>query len=123
MRAGLLDKRVTIQKRTRTRDTSTGELVDSWSDFARNVAAQKLEGKAAERYLSSQLAAEVTVAFRLRWAAGLLSLTPDGHRLVYNEQEFMIHGVVEIQRRQGVVVACMARGEGLNALGQETGDA
>ena len=44
-----------------------------------------------------------------------VTLTPDEHRLRYNAQEFEVHGVLEIQRRQGVVVLSMARGEGLTA--------
>jgi head-tail adaptor len=118
MRAGRLDKRVTIQRRTRTRDPASGELVDGWSDYARNIAAQKLEGRVLERYAGQQLLAVANVGFRLRYFPGLLTLTPDEHRLMYGRQEFLIHGVDEIQRRQGVVVYCSARAEGVTALGQ-----
>ena len=124
MKAAALDKRVGIDKRTRTRDASTGELVDSWtpSTAAPNgLWAQMLDVRATERYAASQEIAEVSAAYRLRWSPALLTLTPDEHRLTWNGFEFNIRGVVEIQRRQGVVVLCSARSEGRTARGDAPG--
>lgn len=122
MRKGLnpadFDKRVQVLKRTRTRDPSSGELVEAWVPLGAPLWSQMLEGRALERYASQQMVAEVSHGWRLRFAPGLLTLTPDQHRLRYNAQEFEIQGVLEIQRRQGVVVMTTARAEGLTAQGK-----
>ncbi len=110
------DKRVQVLKRTRTRDARTGELVETWSKLGGEIWAAMHDGKSLERYVSQQKVAEVSHGWRFSYAAALLALTPDEHRLRYNAQEFDIHGVLEIQRRQGVMVLAMARGEGLTAL-------
>lgn len=121
MRKGLnpaaFDKRIQLLRRGRVRDPSSGELVEAFAPLGRPLWAELVEGRALERYASQQKIAEVSHGWRLRWAPGLLTLTPDEHRLRYNAQEFEIHGVLEIQRRQGVVVLSMARAEGLTAQG------
>lgn len=118
MKAAALDKRVTILQRARVRDTATGELVDGWAAMPPGeLWAQMLDVRATERYVASQEIAEVTAAFRLRWSPGLLTLTPDQYRLTWNAFTYNIRGVVEIQRRQGVVVLCSARAEGRTADG------
>lgn len=112
------DKRVQVLKRTRTRDPSSGELVESWSPLGKPLWAAMDEGRALERYVAQQKVGEVSHGFRFGFAPGLMTLTNDEHRLRYNAQEFEIHGVIEIQRRQGVVVLAMARTEGLTAQGK-----
>lgn len=121
MRRGLnpadFDKRVQILVRSRVRDPSSGELVETFVALGKPLWASMLEGRALERYTAQQKVAEVSHGWRFRFAPGLLTLTPDQHRLRYNDQEFEIHGCLEIQRRQGVVVLSMARAEGLTAVG------
>lgn len=122
MRKGLnpaeFDKRVQVLKRTRTRDPSSGEIVEGWAALGKPLWAAMDQGRALERYVSQQKVAEVSHGWRFRFAPGLLTLTPDEHRLRWNAQEFEVHGVLEIQRRQGVIVLSMARGEGLTAQGK-----
>lgn len=118
MRAGKLDKLIVIRRRTRTRDPASGELVETWAPLGPAISAELVEGKALERYASQQKIAEVSVAFRLRWAPGLLTLTPDEHRISYGQFDYDVKGLVEIQRREGVVALCGARAEGLTAVGQ-----
>lgn len=120
MKAAALDKRVGIEVRARSRDASTGELVDSWATSPlapQGLWAQMLDVRSTERYAASQEIAEVSAAYRLRWSPALLTLTPDEHRLTWNGFTFNIRGVVEIQRRQGVVVLCSGRAEGRTARG------
>lgn len=116
MRSALLDKRVHIEKRTRTRDPGTGELVDSWASMG-EVWAEMMEGRVLERYTSAQKVAEIDVGYRMRYAPALLTLTPDEHRLRRGDLIYDIKGVVEIQRRRGVIAMCAARTEGLTAQG------
>lgn len=118
MKSAALDKRVTILQRARVRDPASGELVDGWAALPPGeIWAQMLDVRATERYVASQEIAEVSAAFRLRWSPALLTLTPDQYRLTWNAFTYNIRGVVEIQRRQGVVVLCSARAEGRTATG------
>ena len=116
MRAGPLDKRIRIQKRVRTRDPSTGELVDGWQTIGK-LWAELLDARAVERYVSKQEIAATDASFRVRANPGLKGITPDEHRCLYGKVEFNIRGVVEIQRGQGALVMCTGRAEGLTGEG------
>lgn len=118
MRRGALDKFVTIDKRTLVRDERSGELVETWAALG-SAWAQLVNGKALERYVSAQQLAEVECGFRMDFAPALLTLTPDGHRVTMGELAWDIKGVVEIQRRRGVLVLCIAPAAGLTAEGLE----
>ncbi len=118
MRAGKLDKRVTIHKRTLTRDPASGELVETWPILG-TVWAEMVPDNVLERYAASQKIAEITTAWRMRWAPALLVLTPDEHRIVYGLLEYDVKGCIEIQRREGVMAFCRARTEGKTAQGRE----
>lgn len=110
LRAGKFDRLVTLQARTFTRDKRTGEMVESW-DTLGEVWAEKLEGAVLERYTGTQRIAEATRGYRMRWDNALLTLTPDGHRLVHG-QAWNILGTMEIGRREAVLVQVNARTEG-----------
>lgn len=119
MRAGQLDRRVILQVRGRVQD-GTGDMVEGWADLypehPQGIPAQKIEGAAAERYLGAQLVAMASTAFRLRYYPALLEIYPDTHRLLYTTptgavRTYLVHGAVEIGRREGVALACMARAE------------
>lgn len=117
MRGGNLDQRVRIYARRRVRDPSTGEWTETW-DLMGEVWAERLDGKALERFATQQKVAEVECGFRMRYAPALMTITPDRHKLAWNGQDFEVLGVIPIQRRQGVAALCVARGEGRNALGE-----
>jgi head-tail adaptor len=110
MRAGKLDRLVTLEARTFVRDTRTGEQVETWAPLG-DVWAEKLEGHVLERYTGTQKIAEATRGYRMRWANALLDLTSDGHRLIHG-QVWNVLGVQEIGRREGVLVQVNARTEG-----------
>lgn len=118
MRAGARDKYVSVLKRTRVRDERSGELIETYASIG-EAWAQLVDGRGLERYASAQMIAEATCGFRFDWAPALLTLTPDEHRVRMGELEFEILGTAEIQRRQGVMVLCIARAEGLTAEGLE----
>lgn len=116
MRGGRLDKRVTLWKRSRTRDPSSGELVAGWTRMG-DVWARAMPPTVLERHMSQQQVAEVTNGYEMRWAPALITLTPDEHRLSYGLLVYDIVGVGEIGRREGVSALCRARPEGLTAQG------
>lgn len=94
-RGGLLDRRIGIDVRVRTRDPKTGELVETWPRLG-EVWAEKLDERGIQRYVAQQLVNEVQTGWQLRFDPGLLDLTPDGHRLIENGHEFTILQIVEI---------------------------
>ncbi|WP_395674705.1 phage head closure protein [Inquilinus sp.] len=114
MRAGLLDCRVVIERKTSPQD-GTGEEVDAWApaiatgDHA--VWMGKRDVRAAERFAAQQTVAEIDTVFTARWAPGFEEIQPDTHRLVYRGRIYNIHGVTEIGRRNKIEIACAARGE------------
>lgn len=80
MRAGKLDRRIAIQRKTTTQ-TSDGEPVETWSTLSeRPASVQTIQGD--ERFASEQLSAVTQFLFTVRWAAVLADLSPLD-RIVY----------------------------------------
>lgn len=65
MRAGRLDRLVTIQSNAPTQ-SATGAALDSWSDLA-TVWAARLDGKGREFFEAAQVKAEAATIYRIRW--------------------------------------------------------
>jgi SPP1 family predicted phage head-tail adaptor len=71
MRAGRLNKKVTIQQVTETQD-GKGGIIPAWATFAPAWAA--IEPLAGKEYLSSkQVNAETSVKIRIRYLANITS--------------------------------------------------
>lgn len=109
MRAGKLDRRITIEAKATTRGLS-GEVVESWSPIA-VVWAGRRDVRAGERFAADQTIAEVDTVFTVRFAPALVDLRPDLHRVRCEGQTFALHGVAQIGRRVGLELACAARAE------------
>lgn len=110
MKAGALDRRVTVQIRTRMQSATSGEEAEGWADLF-TVWMSKRDLRTSERFAAEQIVAEVDSSFRARWSAALLDIRPDTHRLVHRGRLFEIHGVADLGRLEGVEFACAARGE------------
>lgn len=110
MKAGTLDKRVTVQIRTRVQSPTSGEETEVWADLF-TVWMSRRDIRAGERWAGTQEVAETDASFRARWSAALLEVRPDTHRLVHRGRVFDIHGVADLGRLDGVEFACKARGE------------
>lgn len=96
MKAGTLDRRVTLQTRVLTRDAQ-GEEVVTYTDLA-TVWAQKLDLIGREYFAAQQVNAEVTTRWRLRWRSDIGVL----HQLVYGAVAYDILQASEIGRREGI---------------------
>lgn len=108
MRAGRLDRRVTLQRRTVTRG-STGQEVETWAD-ERRIWMSKRDVKASERFTGDQLVAEVDTVFTAR-ALAAREVSPETHRLVYDGRIFELKGLREIGRRGWLELFALRRGE------------
>lgn len=106
-----MTRRVLVEKRTRGRvPGGNGEEVDTWAPAWRDsdnrpiyLYAEKLEGRALERFAAAQTVATVTAAFKFAWAPAN-QIDPATHRLVYDGRTLDIAGAVEVGERQGVHV-------------------
>jgi SPP1 family predicted phage head-tail adaptor len=96
MRAGRLDRRITIQRSAHSVN-EYGTPVFVWSDFA-TLRAQLVESK-AEEFLAGGAANDKTLAiFRVRYLAGVTN----ADRITYDGKAFNIREVKEIGRRKGL---------------------
>jgi SPP1 family predicted phage head-tail adaptor len=108
MKAGDLDRRVTLQARTLTKN-GFNEEVESWPDFATVWASYKPVSD-AERVRPAQVAASITARFQIRWSSVLHALDPTW-RLRFDGLSFDVVAVKEIGRREGLEISATARAE------------
>lgn len=100
MRAGKLDKTITLQSFSSTVD-QYGTPVEAWTNFA-TVRAQLIEG-ATDEFLAGYGETEaVTAVFRIRWLDGV---TTD-HRVQYAGRNLNVRQITEVGRRRGLELRC-----------------
>lgn len=106
--AGKLDRRVTIQ-RAATVTNALGEAVPTWADLA-TVWAAKQEIRDSERFDAQQLAAEISMRFRIRYSPKVADVSPKD-RLIFEARTYDIAAVKEIGRREGLELTARARAD------------
>lgn len=102
MRAGGLDRRVTLQRFTSTQD-EYGEEIQTWADLATVFAEVRQQG-GQEFLAAAQIQASKRVVFFIRWYPGLTPLD----RVSFDGTLHDIAEVREIGRRDGVELHCEA---------------
>ena len=95
MRSGSLDRKITIEQKTVSRNTF-GEEVETWATFS-SVWAKVIPLRGQERFESKLVNAEVDTMFRIRYLSGVLPTM----RVVHETRLYDIHSVIEIGRREG----------------------
>ena len=75
MRAGTLDRKVTIQRVQRTQSPS-GDVQESWQTIASNRWAQIKPISGSEQLGGEQLRAQHQVDIRLRWSSDIADISP-----------------------------------------------
>jgi head-tail adaptor len=102
MRAGLLDRVITLDRATVTVDAN-GTPQPSWATYA-TMRAQLLTNATKEQALKSfGEETDVARAFRIRWIDGVLL----SDRLTYNSDHYRIVEVKEIGRREGLEIGTL----------------
>ena len=102
MRAGKLDRVITIQQFTNTVDDD-GTPVQTWTDVA-TVRAQLVQSSTDE-YIAARGAVDKAAAiFRIRWLDGITNAV----RIVYDGENFNLKETKEIGRREGMELRCEA---------------
>ncbi len=89
MNPGKLNRRVVIQRRTKTRD-ATGSTVSTWSDQS-TVWAEAVMHKSIESEIIDSDRPQQKRQFRIRHR----SITSEDHRILYQSQFFNITGITE----------------------------
>lgn len=103
MRAGKLDRTITIERFSSTTD-DFGTPVETWTPVA-TLRAQVIQSS-TEEFLSTQGATDATViVFRTRWLDGITT----SDQLGYEGKPFNIREVKEIGRRRGTEIRCEAK--------------
>lgn len=100
MRAGSLDRSITVQRLGEVRDPFGG-VSAGWSDLA-TVRAQVLQSATDEFMQAGGEQAARAVAFRIRWIDGLRN----ADRVVFEGLPFDVLEVKEIGRRRGLELRC-----------------
>ena len=103
MRAGRMDRQVTLQARTVSRNAQ-GEDVASYTDLA-TVWAEKFDLRGREYFAAQQSRAEVTTRWRIRYLDSLRAVD----RLVHDGTAYdVVAPPAEIGRRQGLELVTTA---------------
>jgi head-tail adaptor len=75
MRTGLLDTKITIQRKTVTQ-TEAGDEVESWATLAADRWASLEPLRGSERFAGEQIQSSEQVEFRIRWSLDVATLSP-----------------------------------------------
>lgn len=105
MKAGTLDRKVTIQSYTTTQD-SFGQEVKTWIDAYTNIPARIAPKKGDEDVEGKQVVSTTQIELQTRFMAVDPSATM---RIFYNAKYYNVLSVEEINRREGWVWRCELR--------------
>lgn len=109
MRAGDLDRRITIRRFTSTIDPGSGQQIEEWADLT-TVWASWRRASAREQLAAAELSAEITDIFEVRYSSKTKTITPED-RIVYEGRAYNIVEATEIDRRKGMRLRGNARAE------------
>lgn len=104
MRAGTLDRRIVIEKNTPIRSASGAEK-ESWATFA-TVWAGARHVAGGETFRGIGIVASAEIAFTVRWRTDIT----EEMRIQFDGDDYDIHRISEIGRREGLVIQASRRG-------------
>ena len=110
LNAGDLDRRIVIQRPTETRSAPLFEPIQTFATYA-TVWASKRPATAKEIIKAREMGAEIDTVFEVRFSNDV-RLTDPTFRVVHDGITHEIKGVMEIGRREGLMLLCVARNEG-----------
>jgi SPP1 family predicted phage head-tail adaptor len=108
MKAGSMDRRITIQRATVTVDAFNNPIV-AWASLC-SVWAEKVEATQSELLAAREKGAAITKRFRIRYSDDVSDLSP-ADRFTFEGRTYDILGVGEIGRRRGLEITAIARAE------------
>lgn len=107
IRAGRLNKRITVQQATETRN-SVGDPIPSWTTYAiRWASVEPLNGR--EYFAAKQTQSETSIRMRLRYDSVTKSVTTK-MRVSWDSRFFDIESVIRPRERgDEVILMCIER--------------
>lgn len=102
MRAGKLDRRITIERYSTIRN-SNNEPEEVWATVGERWAS-KNDISDSEKVRAAEVGATVTTRFQVRWDSLTLTLTASD-RIVCEGKTYDIVGTKEIGRREGIEIS------------------
>lgn len=106
MLAGALDRRVQFQRVILTDDGLSSS--EAWADHGQPVWGSKKDVSDGERYRASEVSAQVTTRFQVRYSTFTADITPKD-RLVCEGRTYDIVGIKQLGRRVGFEITAAAR--------------
>lgn len=103
MKAGRLDRRITIQELTVSRD-EYGDAEQTWSAHLTDIAAQVIPLSGREEYFGAQVNAKATHRFNVRWRSGIEPTM----RILFDGKCWDIERIDEMGRRDGLAIYAFA---------------
>lgn len=104
IRAGDLDRTITIERMTSTKN-AYGVPVETWTTLS-TVRAEKVEGRTADFFRGPGETSEGAVVFRIRHRDDIMT----GDRIAYQGDTYAIDSIAELGRRVGLELRCRAKG-------------
>lgn len=98
--AGLLDRRVDIQRRDLVPHPDTNELIESYVSYATGVPCRVVRSPGSEFLSMNQVVSEQRAVFTIRWRAGVIATD----RVVYEGKSWDIVDIRELGRRVGLEI-------------------
>jgi SPP1 family predicted phage head-tail adaptor len=102
MRAGKLDRTLTLQRLTRA-VSPAGTVSEAWADFA-TVRAELVSSAVTEAAAGFGEADNSALVFRIRYRRDLTT----EHRVIYEGRALDLTGILELGRRRALELRCEA---------------
>lgn len=99
MRAGLLDRRITIQSLEVARDAVGGQ-VETWTTVVADLPAQRMYIRGTELFAAQQLHKEEVRKYRIRYRSNISTT----NRIIDGSDTLDILYVAELGRREGLEI-------------------
>lgn len=106
LRAGELDRRITLQRATVTRD-GLNNPVEAWGDHA-TVWAKYEPVSDGEKFRAGERASEIGARFTIRYSSQVADLSPKD-RLIFAGRAYAITRVKEVGRRVALELTVVGR--------------
>lgn len=110
MRAGDLDRRITLLRFGVTYNTSN-EPIEAWAEAGKRWASKE-DVSDGEKVRAAQVGASVTTRFRVRSDSLTRTLT-SADQIVYDGSTYEIQGLKEIGRREGIEITAHRSGDNM----------
>jgi SPP1 family predicted phage head-tail adaptor len=116
--AGELDRRITIQAATESRDDA-GDVILTWSDDF-DLWASKKDQRGFETVSGQQLIRTADTVFEIRRSTRALTITPEKHRVAFQGKLYSIVSVQEGRARdESLQLLTSSRPDGQGARGRD----